>query len=103
MNKIEIVQQPVVRYIGFGNYVNPTSPIFKRSYFLKLQNLRDLDILKQMHRYYNDSAPGPLQNLFVRNTEVRVYGTRQRANLRQTDRQTDCELRYFITVIELSL
>ncbi len=45
MNKSGIVHKRAVRYIGFENYMDYTSPIFKELHFLKLQNLQDLYIL----------------------------------------------------------
>ncbi len=46
---------------------------------LRLPHLRDLCILKQMHHYYNHVAPVPIQQLFMRNSEIQHYETRQRA------------------------
>ncbi len=83
-NKIEIVRNRAAKCIALGHYMDSTSPIFKWLHFLKLHNLRDLYFLKQLHRYYNDCGPLPLQKLFLRSRSTCVYGTRQRANPRET-------------------
>ncbi len=48
---------------------------------LRLPHLRDLCILKQIHHlYYNQVVPVSIQQLFMRNSEIHHYETRQRAN-----------------------
>ena len=90
MNKIEIMQKRVVRCIGLGNYMNPTSPIFKRLHILKLQNLQDIyskavDPLLQRFRSSTSTKP------IVTNKEVHVNRTRQRAR-QNFQRASRCRL-----------
>ncbi len=59
-----------------------TSPIFKYMHFVKLNDLRELSILKQMYLYANGLTPEPIAELFVRNWDKHGYETRQRSDPR---------------------
>ncbi len=80
IHKVEVAQKLAIRIIGFGHYLEHTTPNFIRMHILKFPDLARLYMAKQMHLYFTDNIPEPLAALCNRNTTIHEHATRQQYN-----------------------
>ena len=79
LKKVMLLQKRAIRCIDKAKYNSSVIPICKKLHFLQLNDIYDIQVAKFMHCYINDNLPIPIKNLFVQNTEIHNYNTRQQA------------------------
>lgn len=73
--KIFVNQKKIIRIIHNKSHGTHTVPLFQNSKILQLSDLIEVEILKFMFKYYSNTLPEPLMQLF--NTNKTRYNTRQ--------------------------
>ena len=79
---IDKLQKKVVRCVAKAHYLDHTLPLFKKLDILKISDLSELLLLKQMHMYNKKCVPVPISDLFSRNEQIHQYNTSRRSNPR---------------------
>ena len=78
--RIEKLQKKFVCCVSKAHYLDHTLQLFKKLHILKINDLSELLILKQMHMYNKNCVPVPISELFTRNERIHQYNTRRRSN-----------------------
>ena len=81
-NKIVKLQKRAVRIITSSNYLAHSEPIFKKLYFLKLDDIYRIQLLKFIYKLINKQLPDYFnQNLLLYNTQRHQHATRACTNV----------------------
>ena len=75
-NKIVIMQKKAIMIIAGAKYNEHTEPLFKELKVLKLDDLLELKLAKDMYSYTKGSIPTPLMDMFITNTDIHLHNTR---------------------------
>ena len=78
LNKICIRQTKALQHIHRSSYNANTNPLFSESKILKLGDLYELKVGKLMYDAIHNTLPMPLSFLYIQNSTVHSYNTRQR-------------------------
>ena len=79
------VQKRAIRLITNSRFFAHTSPLFKRNYILKVEDMYKLQCLKLYYKIQHGIAPLYVSNLTVHNRQVHDHNTRGRDDIRPTD------------------
>ena len=75
-NKLFLKQKRIIRIIHNAKYNAHTDPLFKESKILKLSDLVEMEILKNVYLFTKNQLPSPLMKVFSFNKTT--YSTRQK-------------------------
>ena len=78
LKQVFIIQKKVIIIITFANYNTPNNDIFKNLSILPLDKLVVDIIGVMMYKYDNDLLPQALNYVYISNSNVHNYTTRQR-------------------------
>ena len=74
------LQKKVVRVISSSDWNSPSDPIFKSLNILPAHKIYILNVLLLMYKVYLCKLPDVFGNMFIRNSDVHSYFTRQSDN-----------------------
>lgn len=80
VHKLKVLQKKAVRIICHASYNATSSPLFKKTGILKLDDLHKLQTCQFMHKLYNRDLPRPLVGLIPQNLDIHNRLTRHRRN-----------------------
>ena len=77
LRQLEVIQKKAVRNICNAVYNAHTGPLFKQLNVPKLVDIYNAQLCKLMYLFTNGTLPCSLQMVFMRNSNVHSYQTRQ--------------------------
>ena len=77
LDTLYLLQKKIVRIINFSNYDTHTLPLFKNMNILPIDKVVIHRIGMFMFKYYNGTLPQVMNNLYIPNSEIHSYRTRQ--------------------------
>ena len=92
LNRIQILQKPIVRIVNKTWFFEQTSPLFRQCKILKIIDICSLQMGQFMYSYKHRILPEAFLNLFQKHHEIHNYNTRNarkiilplcRTNIRQ--------------------
>ena len=81
LNKIRVLQKRAIRIITHSEYNSPSSPLFLKMKILPIQELITMNTLIFMYNFHTGHLPFLFKTLFVSNSCIHSYSTRQRSLL----------------------
>lgn len=77
LEPLNILQKKIVRIITSSSYREHTAPLFDKLKILNLSKLVSFRMCLFLFKYVNNDLPDCFSNMFVRNSEIHAYHTRQ--------------------------
>ena len=81
LNAIKVLQKRAVRIITHSNYNCPCKPLFVKLKVLPIQELITLNTLIFMYNFHSGNLPCIFKSMFVSNSSIHSYNTRQQTFL----------------------
>ena len=82
INSLFKVQKRIIRIIVSAKFKEHTGPIFSKLKLLRLSELYEYNIVLFMYKYINDMLPPIFNNIFILNSDIHQYTTRQSEKFR---------------------
>ena len=82
LNSLFKVQKRIIRIIVSAKFKEHTGPIFSKLKLLRLSELYEYSIVLFMYKYINDMLPPIFNNIFILNSDIHQYTTRQSEKFR---------------------
>ena len=76
-NKLVLLQKRLIRIISGSSYLAHTAPLYKEINLLKLDEIYQYMTLLFMYKYHNKMLPKAFNDMFILNSSIHSYGTRQ--------------------------
>lgn len=80
LNKLQVMQNSIMRIITFSNYKHSAKPLLKKLQILNLENMCKLEVGKIMFGCHHGHIPSKLVKLFTKSNKIHSYNTRQASN-----------------------
>ena len=98
IEKLSRMQRKAIRLITKSRYRADTKPLFDSCQVLTIAEVHILKISLFMYRVHHKVAPIPLNELFIRNSEIHSHNTRSQNKLRVPNFKLDV-LKYSVRVV----
>ena len=98
INKLRVLQKKAIRIITNSNYSSPSAPLFLQLQVLPLDELVSLNCLIFMYKSQSAQNSSFLKDVFIINSTVHQYNTRQRNQIHQPLARTQTALNSFVVV-----
>ena len=82
LQRIVILQKLALRIVNNSTYDANTSPIFKELKLLKFHDIHSFQLGFFMFSLKNSTLPSKLNNLFLKNSQIQNYNTRNAHSFR---------------------
>ena len=94
IHKLQVLQKKVVRYITYSDYRSPSTPLFLQLQILPFDEMVSLNCVTLMFKYRSGQYTF-LTDVFVENSSIHHYHTRQRNLIHQPFARTQTTLKSF--------
>ena len=98
INKLIVLQKKAIRMITNSNYRSPSAPLFLQLQVLPVDELVSLSCLIFMYKSQSEQNSSFLKDVFIINSTVHQYNTRQRNLIHQPLARTQTALNSFVVV-----
>ena len=99
LQRIVILQKRAVRIVNNSTYDANTGPIFKKLELLKLHDIHLFELGFFMFSFKNSILPSKFNNLFLMNSQIHNYNTRNAHSFRLPLCRTNTRLFQFISKV----
>ena len=81
LDRIYLLQKKIVRIICNTNFYSHTNSLFHKNKLLKIYDIYDFNLGQFMYKYSKNELPNIFTNMFIKNSAIHKYPTRQSNSL----------------------